>query len=126
MVRLGIFIWTRTPIGDVMMMTERKPTTPGEMLTHEFLEPLDMTQSALARQMGVAPRVVNEICNNKRALTAETAIMLATVFGNTPDFWLNLQQKFDLWKAYHNDKSQKRIRKAHPIPLEALREAEPA
>ncbi|WP_081135843.1 HigA family addiction module antitoxin [Halomonas sp. BC2] len=84
-----------------MMMTERKPTTVGEMLIYEFLEPLEMTQSALACQMGVAPRVVNEICNNKRALSAETAIMLATVFGNTPDFWLNLQQKGELWKAYH-------------------------
>lgn len=107
-----------------MMMTERNPTTVGEMLTYEFLEPLEMTQSALARQMGVAPRVVNEICNNKRALSAETAIMLATVFGNTPDFWLNLQQKGELWKAYHSEKSQKRIRRAHPLPLEALLEAE--
>ncbi|CAO1664331.1 Addiction module antidote protein, HigA family [Halomonas sp. NYA30] len=101
-----------------MMMTERKPTTVGEMLTHEFLEPLELSQSALARQMGTVPRLVNEICNNKRALTAETAIMLATVFGNTPDFWLNLQQKNDLWKAYHSKKSQERIRKAHPIEIE--------
>lgn len=100
-----------------MMMTERKPTTVGEMLTSEFLEPLEISQSALARQMGVAPRVVNEICNNKRALSAETAIMLATVFGNTPDFWLNLQQKGDLWKAYHSKKSLERIRRAHPIEV---------
>ncbi|WP_447955828.1 HigA family addiction module antitoxin [Vreelandella sp. EE7] len=102
-----------------MMMTERKPTTVGEMLTLEFLEPLELTQSALARQMGTTPRLVNELCNNKRALTAETAIMLATVFGNTPDFWLNLQQKNDLWKAYHSKKSQERIRRAHPIKVVA-------
>ncbi|MFG6665931.1 HigA family addiction module antitoxin [Halomonas sp. HNIBRBA4712] len=96
-------------------MTERKPTTVGEMLTLEFLEPLELSQSALARQMGTTPRLVNEICNDKRALTAETAIMLATVFGNTPDFWLNLQQKGDLWKALHSEKSMARIRKARPI-----------
>ncbi|CAN0570001.1 unnamed protein product [Ectocarpus sp. 12 AP-2014] len=104
-----------------MMMTERKPTTVGEMLTFEFLEPLEISQSALARQMGVTPRVVNEICNNKRALSAETAIMLATVFGNTPDFWLNLQQKGDLWKAYHSKKSLERIQKAHPLEIEKER-----
>lgn len=98
-----------------MMMTERKPTTVGEMLTHEFLEPLELSQSALARQMGVAPRVVNEICNDKRALSAETAIMLATVFGNTPDFWMNIQQKSALWKAFHSERSQSRIGRARPL-----------
>lgn len=102
-----------------MMMTERKPTTVGEMLTLEFLEPLELSQSKLARQMGVAPRVINEICNDKRALSAETAIMLATVFSNTPDFWLNLQQKGELWNALHSQKSLKRIQKAHPIQFEA-------
>ncbi|MBP5980562.1 MAG: hypothetical protein KA748_10170 [Halomonas sp.] len=58
------------------MMTERKPTTVGEMLTLEFLEPLKLTQSALARQMGTAPRLVNELCNHKLALTAEADNML--------------------------------------------------
>lgn len=94
------------------MMTQRKPTTVGEILTEEFLVPLAMPQSALARQMGVAPRVINEICNNKRSLTAETAIMLARVFGNSADFWLNLQQKVQLWMAYHNKRSMERIEKA--------------
>ena len=98
-----------------MRMTERKPTSVGEILAHEFLEPLDLTQTQLARQMGVAPRLVNELCRNKRAITADTALMLARVFGNSPQFWLNLQQKQDLWAATHDVKRRERIEKAKPL-----------
>ncbi|HSP58040.1 MAG TPA: HigA family addiction module antitoxin, partial [Halomonas sp.] len=76
-------------------MTERKPTSVGEILTHEFLAPLELSQTQLARQMGVPPRLVNELCRNKRSITADSALMLARVFGNSPQFWLNLQQKQD-------------------------------
>ena len=76
------------------------PTLPGEMLTEEFLVPMQLTQVALAKKMGCAPRTVNEICNGKRAITPRVAIQLASVFKNTPEFWLNLQMAWDLWKEW--------------------------
>lgn len=98
-----------------MMQTSRKPTTVGEILNHEFLEPLGLNQTQLAQQMGVHPRLVNELCRNKRAITADTALMLARVFGNSPQFWLNLQQKTDLWEATHDERRRARIEKARPL-----------
>ncbi len=80
--------------------THRSPTSPGEMLKAEFLEPLEMTQAELARRMKVTPRVVNEICQEKRAITPRTAILLSDVLGTPPDFWLNCQLKWDLWHEF--------------------------
>jgi len=80
--------------------THRAPTSPGEMLKEEFLEPLELTQAELSRRMGVTPRVVNEICQGKRAITPRTAILLSDVLGTQPDFWLNCQLKWDLWHEY--------------------------
>ncbi|QTP58905.1 HigA family addiction module antidote protein [Billgrantia antri] len=98
-----------------MFKINRKPTTVGEMLTHEFLEPFDLSQTKLAERMGVSPRLVNELCRNKRAVTADTALMLSRVFGTSPQFWLNLQQKVDLWEAVHDAKRLERIEKAQPL-----------
>lgn len=98
-----------------MMSTSRKPTTVGEILTLEFLEPLELTQSELARVMGVPPRLVNELCRNRRAVTADTALMLARVFGNSPQFWLNLQQQVDLWEAMNDPKRSARISQARAL-----------
>lgn len=98
-----------------MFRINRKPTTVGEMLTHEFLEPFDLSQTKLAERMGVSPRLVNELCRNKRAVTADTALMLSRVFGTSPQFWLNLQQKVDLWEAVHDAKRLERIEKARPL-----------
>lgn len=98
-----------------MFKINRKPTTVGEMLTHEFLEPFDLSQTKLAERMGVSPRLVNELCRNKRAVTADTALMLSRVFGTSPQFWLNLQQKVDLWEAVHDAKRLERIEKARPL-----------
>ena len=69
-----------------MLHTKRKPVSPGEMLVEEFLTPLGLTQSALAEAMGVPRKLVNELCNGRRALTADTALMLARVFGNSAEF----------------------------------------
>ena len=78
-----------------MIITKRKPVTVGEMLIEEFMEPLNVTQVQLAKAMGVSRRTVNEICTNKRSVTVDTALMLAKVFGNIPDFWLNVQRSDD-------------------------------
>lgn len=98
-----------------MLITKRKPVTVGEMLTKEFMEPLSVTQKQLAKAMGVSRRMINEICNNKRSITVDTALMLSRVLGNTPDFWLNLQRRNDIWAALHTPKRMARVERARPI-----------
>ncbi len=70
--------------------------TPGEILLEEFLRPLDMSQSALARALNVPPRRINEIVLGKRAITADTDLRLTRYFGLTPGFFLGLQADHDL------------------------------
>ena len=98
-----------------MNITERQPVSVGEMITEEFLVPMRLTQGQLAEAMGVSRKTVNELCTNRRAVTVDTALMLATVFGNTADFWLNLQRRNELWKALHTPKRKARIARARPI-----------
>lgn len=102
-----------------MLMTKRKPVTVGEILVEEFMQPLDLTQASLAEAMGVQRKHVNELCNNRRNVTAATALILARVFGNSPDFWLNVQRRSDLWEAMHNPKERVRIERAKPLPSTA-------
>ncbi len=80
---------------------KREPTHPGEVLEEEFMKPLGLSQSKLAKELGVSVRAVNEIANKKRGITPEMAIRLAERFGTTAEFWLGLQMDYDLWKAYH-------------------------
>ena len=98
-----------------MLETARKPVSVGEMLVEEFLTPLGLTQAALAQAMGVPRKLVNELCNNRRAVTADTALMLARVFGNSPDFWLNTQRRTDLWEALHTPTRRRRIERAKAL-----------
>ncbi len=72
------------------------PIHPGEVLLLEFLEPMEMSQSRLARDIGVPPRRINEIVLKKRRITADTALRLGKYFQVSPDFWLGLQMDFDL------------------------------
>lgn len=72
---------------------------PGEVLLAEFLEPMDISQNALARAMGVPPRRINEIVLGKRAITADTALRLARAFGTSESFWMGLQADYDLEEA---------------------------
>lgn len=98
-----------------MLMTKRKPASVGEILVEEYMEPLGLTQGDLADAMGVQRKHVNELCNNRRAITADTALMLARVFGNSADFWLNVQRRNDLWEALHSPKRRQRIERARPV-----------
>ena len=98
-----------------MLMSKRKPVTVGEMLVEEFMQPMGLTQTALAEAMGVPRKHVNELCNNRRSVTAPTALILARVFGNSPDFWLNVQRRTDLWEAIHNPNERARIDRAKPL-----------
>lgn len=101
------------------MRTEHKPVSVGEILTTEFLEPLDLTQGALAEAMGAPRKLVNELCRDRRAVTADTALMLSRVFGNSPEFWLNVQRRNDLWDALHSPERRERIERAKPIAAAA-------
>lgn len=78
---------------------QRVSTHPGEMLREEFLIPLGITQNALALKLRVPATRIGEIVQGKRAITSDTALRLARFFGNSPEFWLNLQQTHDLSKA---------------------------
>ncbi len=102
-----------------MLMTKRKPVSVGEILTEEFMQPLGLTQAALAEAMGVQRKHVNELCNNRRTVTAATALILARVFGNSADFWLNIQRRSDLWEAMNSPKELARIERAKPLPTAA-------
>jgi addiction module HigA family antidote len=97
-----------------MLTTKCKPATAGEILVEEFMQPMALTQAALAEAMGVARKHVNELCKSRRKVTAATALILARVFGNSPDVWLNVQRRSDLWEAMNNPRERERIKRAKP------------
>ena len=72
------------------------PITPGEILREDFMEPQDISINQLARDLSVPPNRISEIVNGKRAITADTALRLERYFGVTAQFWLNLQNEYDL------------------------------
>jgi addiction module HigA family antidote len=76
--------------------------TPGEILKHEFLREYQISQGQLARAVGISPNRVAEIVNNRRRITADTAVRLGLFFGNSPEFWMNLQAHYDLKIARRN------------------------
>jgi addiction module HigA family antidote len=98
-----------------MLTTKCKPASVGEILIEEFMEPMGLTQGALAEAMGVQRKHVNELCNERRNVTAPTALILARVFGNSPEFWLNVQRRSDLWEATHSPRERERIKRARPL-----------
>ena len=81
---------------------EFAPVTPGEMLKEEFLAEYGLSQNRLARAIGISPNRIAEIVNNRRRITADTALRLGLYFGNSPEFWLNLQTHYDLKLARRN------------------------
>ncbi|MDK9724911.1 MAG: HigA family addiction module antitoxin [Sterolibacteriaceae bacterium MAG5] len=81
-------------------MSRKVPlATPGEILLHEFLEPLGISQYRLAKEIGVPQRRIGEIVAGRRTITADTALRLAAFFGTDPQSWLNLQSHYDTEKA---------------------------
>lgn len=94
--------------------TRLPPTHPGEMLREEFLLPLGLTQSAFAARLGVSFPRLNEVINAKRSVTPDTALRLAQVLGMSADFWLGLQQDWDLWHAMRS-KEAAEISRLQPL-----------
>lgn len=79
-----------------MTDAEFAPVTPGEMLREEFLAEYSLSQNRLAQAIGISPNRIADIVNNRRRITADTALRLSLYFGNSAEFWLNLQSHFDL------------------------------
>jgi len=95
----------------VRIPTHREPTHPGEMLVEEFLNPMQITQRELADAIHVPYQRVNELVNQKRGVTPSTALRLGKFFGVSADFWLNLQVRWDLYKAQQAEGSE--LKKIH-------------
>jgi addiction module HigA family antidote len=105
----------RRPLVRRLLPTDRPPTHPGEMLLEEFLKPLGITQSAFAIRLGVSFPRLNEIVRRRRGVTPDTALRLARVTGMGADFWLGLQQDWDLWHALRSGKAAA-IEALEPLP----------
>jgi antitoxin HigA-1 len=84
---------------------KRKPTTPGEILSEEFLKPMGLTQRELADHLDCDVKVVNRIVNGKTSVTAEMALKLGAAFAISPEFWLSAQKAVDLYEATQVAKS---------------------
>ena len=82
--------------------SKNRPVHPGEVLQKDFMEPLGLSSNALAIALRVTPARVNEIVRERRGISPETALRLARYFDNSPQFWLNLQQDYDLASAQHS------------------------
>ncbi len=98
-----------------MIITKRQPVSVGEIIREEYLKPFKITQKQLASAMGVSRNTVNDICTGKRTLTVDSALLLARALGSTPDFWLNLQRRSDLWAALNTPERKSRIDRARSV-----------
>lgn len=81
----------------------RRPITPGEVLREDYVVPLGLKQEHLASALGVHRTTVNEVLNDKRAVTPEMALRLAHAFNTSPEYWLNLQKAVDLYDAFNSE-----------------------
>lgn len=110
---------------EIMKTKKIPPVHPGEVLLHDFLEPLNLSQYALAKAIAVTPIRVSQIIRGQRGITADTALRLSRYFGTRPGWWLDLQTHYDLESAA--DKFEARIaRRIKPCPLLSLLDEVPA
>lgn len=93
------------------MNTPRQPTHPGAILRLDYLEPLDLSVTSLAETLGVSRKTVSKIANERGAVTADMALRLSRAFDTTPELWLNLQQRWDLWNAATGSKEWRRVKR---------------
>lgn len=94
-----------------MLSKNKKPSHPGEVLLKVFLEPNNIQQIKLAEHLGWTYARLNEIVNQRRGVTADSALSLSEAFGTEPEFWLNLQMNWDLWHAKQSHKAVKLLPK---------------
>ncbi len=92
-----------------MNTINRKPTSPGEILDEEFLQPLGLSQTELAKHISCDVKVINRIINEHSGISAPMALKLSAAFGTTPDFWLNAQKAVDIYQARNRLKTLPKI-----------------
>lgn len=105
-------------MNDDMIMVSRKPVHPGEFLREDYMPELGLTVAALAKRLGVSRQTVNDIVREKRGLSPEMCLRLGRLFGTTPQFWMNMQSKVDIWDslALHEDE----VMAIEPIEIAAI------
>jgi addiction module HigA family antidote len=104
----------------VRIPTHRQPTHPGEILLEEFLLPMGITQRQLADAIRVPYQRVNEIVNGRRGITPATALRLARFFEVSPDFWMNLQLRWDLYRAQQTEVNDLMAIRPHHLAAKAV------
>jgi addiction module HigA family antidote len=92
-----------------MMVSKRRPTHPGQILKHIYLEPLGLSITELARRLGASRKAISAIVNERKSVTPDMALRLAQAFSTTPELWLNLQRNHDLWQAAQNSAAWQQI-----------------
>lgn len=96
---------------------------PGEILEEEFLKPMGLSHYRIARDIGVSQRRIDEIVAGRRAVTAETALLLARYFGTSARLWLNLQASYDLEEAERHPITSAKIERVSPLPAQPAKAA---
>lgn len=100
------------------MTTTRKPTHPGAIIRQDYMEPLSLTVTALAAHLGISRKHLSQVLHERSSVTSGLALRLAKAFDTTPDLWLNLQRKRDLWEA---ERDTPGLEKVEPLPgLQAM------
>ncbi len=95
----------------------RKPTTVGDVLLYEYLEPLGLKINDLAEALHVHRNTVSALVNNNRKLTIDMAFRLAKAFDTSIDFWLNLQNGVDIWEVQNDARTQEELSRITAIPM---------
>jgi addiction module HigA family antidote len=92
---------------------EIRPTHPGEALREDFMPDYGLSTARLAKALGVSRQTVNEILRERRSITPLMALRLSRLFGNSPDFWLNAQNAYDLWESEQHFVNE--LKRIHPV-----------
>ena len=100
-----------------MPTRKRRPTHPGGILKRHYLEPLSLTITEVADDIGVSRKTLSKIINERGAITPDMSLRLARAFDTTPDLWMNLQKNYDLWQAEHISKDWQRVKPLSPRQL---------
>lgn len=98
----------------------RRPSHPGEVLRGLYMEPLGLSVTELATRLGISRKTLSKVVNGHGGITPDMALRLATAFRSSPDLWLNLQKKVDLWDAVHNSEDWRNV---IPLPESVLSNA---
>lgn len=106
---------------DNMIIVSREPIHPGEFLREEYMPELGLSVAKLAQMLGVSRQTINDIVREKRGLSPDMCLRLARLFGTTPQFWLNMQTKVDLWDSM--DLHREEIEKVQPLDVPELSKA---